>query len=187
MSRRKLQIPKRRPVFLGCEGRSEAGYGALLGSIARDRQDVHLHIDVRVLQPGAGDPERLVERAVQIAHDIERRRSRFWVKAVLIDRGTKEKNSKAIRLATANGFGHLIWQDPDHEAFLLRHLPGCQDRRPAAGASLAALQKEWPAYVKGLTARQLAERITTEEITSACRVEPDLDAFLSVLGLKSAD
>jgi hypothetical protein len=31
MRRRRLLIPQRRRIFLGCEGESERGYGALIG------------------------------------------------------------------------------------------------------------------------------------------------------------
>jgi hypothetical protein len=67
------------------------------------------------LQPGAGDPLALVQRAVERIADIERRRSRFSVKAILLDQGSAQKNAEATSYATQNGIDHVIWQDPDHE------------------------------------------------------------------------
>ena len=81
------------------------------------------------------------------------------------------------------GIDHLIWQAPDHEAVLLRHLPGCETMRPPAGASLAALRRQWPEYEKGLSAQQLAERIDLPQVQQASAVEADLRRFLLAIGL----
>jgi len=87
MRRRPPHIPQRRRIFVGCEGQSEAGYGTLIARIARELPNVHVHIDVRLLQPGAGDPRALVERAAQIIAVDEERREPYAVKAVLLDIG----------------------------------------------------------------------------------------------------
>jgi hypothetical protein len=162
---------------------SEFGYGAFLDRIARDMSTVHIHIRSEILQPGAGDPLALVQRAVERIAEIEKRRVPFAVKAILLDRGSARKNAAAVRCAKQNGIDHVIWQEPDHEAFLLRHLPGCHDRRPPRGATLAALQQEWPQYEKGMSAQALALRIDLGCIRAACAVENDLRVFLRRLGL----
>ncbi|MDD1532687.1 MULTISPECIES: hypothetical protein [unclassified Bradyrhizobium] len=183
MRRRIALIPQRRPIFLGCEGQSEEGYGALLGRLARELDNVHIHLHAEVLQPGAGDPEALVVRAVQRIDHIQRRRAPFAVKAVMLDRGTAQKNAAAEALARANGIDYLIWQNPDFEAVLLRHLPGCQALRPPAGRSMQELQRRWPGYQKGTPALQLARQITLAEVRLAATVEPDLSSFLQSIGL----
>ena len=183
MTRRVPRIPQRRPIFFGGEGQSEAGYGTLISRIARETQDVHVHVHVECLQPGAGDPLELVERAATMIANIERRRSPFAVKAVLLDIGSPQKNREAVILARRVGIQHLIWQAPDHEALLLRHLEGCDQRRPPAGASLAALQREWAEYEKGMPAQSLARRIGMADIRRACGVEDELRAFLAAIGL----
>jgi hypothetical protein len=144
---------------------------------------VHLHIHSEILQPGAGDPLALVRRAAERIADIERRRVPFVVKAVLLDRGSAQKSVAASRFARQNGIHYLIWQDPDHEGFLLRHLPGCHDRRPPRGRSLATIQQEWPEYQKGMSALELARRINLDRVRAACAVENDLRLFLQRLGL----
>jgi hypothetical protein len=183
MSRRRPRIPPRRPIFFGCEGLSEYGYGALLDRLARAVATAHLHIRSEMLQPGAGDPLALVQRAVELIADIERRRVPFVVKAILIDRGEAQKNAAATSYATQNGIHHVIWQEPDHEGFLLRHLPGCRNHRPPRGASLAAIQREWPGYDKGMSAQDLAQRIDLDCVRAACTVENELRRFLQRLGL----
>ena len=76
MSRRRPNIPQRKRVFLGCEGESEASYGALLGWLADEPPPLDVHIEPRVLQPGAGDPLELVRRAIDLIGRIERCRTR---------------------------------------------------------------------------------------------------------------
>jgi hypothetical protein len=176
-------IARRQPVYFGCEGESEVGYGALLHRLADEAEGVHLHILPDRLQPGAGDPHALVTRAVQRITDLEKRRVPFVHKAVLLDIGTTQKNQAAQKLAAENGIDHLIWQAPDHEAFLLHHLDNCQQLKPAAGTTLTALRKEWAGYEKGRTHIQLSERIILAHVRQACAVEPDLDTFLKAIGL----
>jgi hypothetical protein len=162
---------------------SEFGYGALLDRLAREVGTVHLHIHSEILQPGAGDPLALVRRAVERIADLERRRVPFIVKAILLDRGSAQKTAAAARHARQNGIHHVIWQEPDHEGFLLRHLPGCHQRRPPRGASLTAIREEWPGYEKGMSAQALVERIDLDLVRVACIEEHDLRLFLQRLGL----
>ncbi len=185
MRKRRIILP-RKPIFFGCEGESERGYGALLSRYVREMPDLHLHIHPELLQPGAGDPLALVHRAIQRINDLERRREPFFCKAVLLDIGDPQKNQDAQRLATANGIEHLIWQEPDHEAFLLRHFDNCQQKRPPVGASMAALRKEWPDYRKALTQAQLSRYISLAHIHKAREVEPELHRFLTVIGVLTA-
>lgn len=183
MRRRPPHIPQRRRIFLGCEGHGEHGYGTLLARIAREVANIHVHIDARVLQPGAGDPCALIERAAQIIAQDEARREAFEIKAVLLDLGSPQINARAVARAAHHGIHHLIWQSPDHEGLLLRHLQGCQQHRPPRGASMAALVAQWPEYEKPMSAQQLATRITLERVRQACAVEAELRAFLAATGL----
>jgi hypothetical protein len=182
MRRKRTIILQRVPIFLGTEGRSETGYGALLSRIARETAGIHIHIHVDQLQPGAGDPLELVKRAIQKISELERRREKFMHKTVLIDVGQPQKNEAAARLAAETGIG-VIWQRPDYEALLLRHLDGCQQLRPPAGASLGELRNRWPDYEKGLTAAQLSEKIGLDHVRRACAVENELRFFLTAIGL----
>lgn len=181
--KRRNNIPQRTPIFLGCEGESERGYGALLNRLVHEMPGLHVHIHVELLQPGAGDPLALMQRAAQKIVELERRRERFALKAVLLDLGAADKTHAARKLAQASGITHVIWQDPDHEAFLLRHLDNCQQLRPPQGASMAALRQRWADYEKARTQVQLAQRITLDDIIRASGVEPELRAFLTALGV----
>jgi hypothetical protein len=85
----------------------------------------------------------------------------------------------------AQQFGiRIIWQEPCHEAFLLRHLDGCaQNRPPTKQAANAALEAAWPQYSKPMTKVLLARRIGLVEIQRAAEVEASLAAFLRQLEL----
>ena len=73
MRRRRATIPQRRRIFLGCEGESEQGYGALLSRIA-EGMNLHLAIQSVLLRPGGGDPLDLVSLAIELSERDERRR-----------------------------------------------------------------------------------------------------------------
>src|SRR5271163_2170925 len=129
--RRRL-IPQRRRVFLGCEGESERGYGALVNRLLETRrQDVHL--DIALLKPGGGDPLALIELAVRRITEGERKRESPYVhRAVLLDadrRGQSPARDARIPALAATARLRIIWQEPCHEALLLRHLDGCWSLR----------------------------------------------------------
>ena len=179
-------IPQRRRIFLGCEGDSERGYGALLRELLEERRrDVHL--DVVLLRPGGGDPLVLVERAQEFIRRGERAGApRYVHKALLLDddlRGADARRDRqAERLASQIDL-HFIWQTPCHEAFLLRHLQNCDQLRPLTNADARRrLIKAWTGYEKGLPASRLAQRITASEVERASAVEQDLLVFLQAIG-----
>jgi hypothetical protein len=179
-------VPLRRRVFLGCEGESERGYGARLRDLLNARrQDVHL--DVVLLKPGGGDHLALAERAVRRLQDSKRKgEAAYEIRAILLDsdqRGAvRERDEKLYALVKLHDI-RLIWQEPCHEAFLLRHLEGCGTRRPTTAAqALQDLCQQWPAYDKGLPAMRLAERIGEAELHRVRVIEKDLAAFLQMIG-----
>jgi hypothetical protein len=186
MSRRRATIPPRQRIFLGCEGESEQGYGALLSRLAEDI-DLHLALQVTLLRPGGGDPLDLVALAAELSGRAERQRGGFRLKAVLLD-GDKlgespDRDQRMYQLAGANDL-HLIWQEPCHEAMLLRHLPACRDLRPpTSAAALQELTRRWAEYRKPMPAMRLAVRIGRPEILQASAVEADLREFLRGCGL----
>ena len=76
-----------------------------------------------------------------------------------------------------------IWQEPNHEAMLLRHLPGCEALRPMTAAAVDAhLRRHWPAYAKPMSANDLAARLDANSLRRALRVEAELAVFLRDLG-----
>ncbi len=190
MRRRHATIPPRRRIFLGCEGESEQGYGALLSRIA-DEHGLHLAPQIVLLRPGGGDPLALVQLAIARIREEERKRGALSIKAVLLDQdrlGHAPERDQLLYAEAAQSDLQLIWQAPSHEALLLRHLSGCQNLRPAT-TQLAEqeLLRRWPEYRKPMSAMRLATRIGFDEITAACGVEESLCDFLRRCGLLAAE
>ncbi|MGQ0660971.1 RloB domain-containing protein [Sphingosinicella sp.] len=183
--RRRPLIEPRRPIFFGCEGQCETGYGALLAGFADDA-GIRVHLEIVDLAP-AGDPLARVEKAeARIAH-LRRRRGTFAEKFILLDGDQKAENpqrtAQAIALAARLGIA-LVWQEPCHEALLLRHLPGrAAARPPTSQAALQALQNEWQEYAKPMTRVDLTPRIDLAGALRAAAVEPDLTGLLRAIGL----
>jgi hypothetical protein len=186
MTRRRLLVPQRRRVFLGCEGESERGYGALIGRLLEgQRRDIHLH--VVLLKPGGGDPLALVELARKRILEGERKSESAYVyRAVLMDGDrlgqAPHRDAQIVPMAQAARL-RIIWQRPCHEGLLLHHLEGCQQLQPATSQqALAELRQRWAEYVKGMPALKLADRIDDAAIRRALHVEADLAAFLADIG-----
>ncbi len=184
--RRRLVIPQRRRVFLGCEGESERGYGALIGRLLeKRRRDVHLHVEL--LKPGGGDPLALVELARRrIAEGERKRETPYAHRAVLMDADrlgqSPLRDAQIAPIAQAARL-QIIWQRPCHEALLLRHLEGCQKLRPPTSVqALADLRQRWPDYVKGMPALRLADQIDHAAIERVLQVEAELAGFCASIG-----
>jgi hypothetical protein len=180
------RIPQRIRIYLGCEGQSEQSYGARLAQIA-DAAGLHLHFDNDVLPPGGGDPLALVQLAARRIKAKEARRGAFAFRTILLDRdkvgAAPERDARIDQLSWQNRL-HLIWQEPCHEGFLLRHLEGHQTARPVTSNLAAqALKEVWAEYQKAMPAIHLAARIALQAVRRACAVESALAAFLDRIGL----
>jgi hypothetical protein len=113
------------------------------------------------------------------------------LKAILLDSdkvGADTDRDRSMRNLAADHQIRLIFQEPAHEGFLLRHLTGCQQHRPpTATIALEALRREWPNYRKPMSSREIAERVGDAGVRQACEVETDLREFLMELGLEWRD
>ena len=182
-SRRPAYIEEKRPVYIGCEGTSEFGYAALLQDMLRD-PDMSVHLVIRDLGKGAGDPLARIEKAVQY---LKQNHSPPTKRFVLLDSDQVERDpqraNQARSLAAVNNIT-IIWQSPCFEAMLLRHLEGCTTRRPPdTGEAGRALNREWRNYKKPMSRASLSQRIDRAAVLRAASVEPGLSALLRCLGL----
>lgn len=189
--RRRAARPQRVRIFVGCEGESEQGYVALLQRLA-DAAGLALHLDTVVLQPGGGDPLAIVELAVRRMTQRERQSGAPYAqRAILLDadkRGQQpQRDDRAAVIAAGEGIA-LIWQEPCHEALLLRHLPGCaQLRPPQTPLACQQLVQRWPDYRKPMPAARLAQRIDAASLAQIRAVEGALAGFLEAIGLLVAE
>ena len=184
MRKRRPIIVQRTPIFFGCEGESEQGYAQLLNDLLR-AANIPVHLEVVNLNPGAGDPiARLRKAELEIARR-SRRRSEFAGKLILMDQvdGNAQRRQQAEQLAHQLGV-RIIWQEPCHEAFLLRHLDGFeQNRPPTTQVAVNALRAAWPEYGKPMTKILLSRRIGILEVRRAAGVEALIAAFLREIKL----
>jgi hypothetical protein len=120
--RRRPTIKPRRRIFLGCEGASEVGYGALLQQLA-DEVPLHIHIELHDLR--GGDPLAIVEAARRKLESRIRIRGDFEIRALLLDDHLLGQNpirdNQIGPLAQSKNLS-LVWQRPCHEALLLHRL-----------------------------------------------------------------
>lgn len=180
MGRRPIIAP-RKPVFVGCEGDSEQAYGQVLNDMLRERS-LPFHLEVVNLGSGAGDPVTRLHKSAQELERRKQRRSRFKLRVAFLDSdqvdGDRQRRQQAEKLAQENGI-RIIWQEPCHEAFLLRHVDGFSNHRPPTSArAVAMLKSNWPDYHKPMTRIQLARRITFDALLRVAAVEPALFDFL---------
>jgi hypothetical protein len=172
-------------VFVGCEGEDEQGYVAFLERHNKSR--VHLHSVL--LRPGGGDHLALVEIATEKIRENEYKRERYRRKFIFVDRdlwGRKaDRDSETLRLAAENDI-HLIWQNPCREALMLRHIEGCQNKRPPdKKAADKELRKYWPEYKKPMNSTAIQQRLNEQSLVRIAVVEPDLRQLILLLGLLS--
>jgi len=178
MAPRQAFRPQRQRIFLGCEGESERGYAVLLARLVEQRHH-KVHLDSVPL--GGGDPLSIVEQAV-IQHRRRVARGDYVYRAILLDADTlgraPQRDDKALSLAATQGFD-LIWQQPCHEAFLLRHLADGATLRPQTSADASyALSRLWPDYRKPLPAVRLGQRIDRPAVLRARAVHDGLRILL---------
>lgn len=186
MSRRS-RFPQRKRIFLGCEGESERSYGALLARLV-ESQHQRIFLDTVLLQPGGGDPLALVLLAARRLREQESKRGAYVAAYLLVDAdklGNKPERDRQILAAARKAGLNLIWQEPCHEGLLLRHLPGCEQLRPATTElAFATLKQRWPGYEKNLPAAKLALVLGAEEVRRARRVTDALDRLLKEMGFE---
>lgn len=187
MSRRRpAYITLRRPVYIGCEGASEASYAGFLQDLIRDANlPVHLHVDE--LGPGTGDPLSRIEMAVLRLKLLQKKRSAPADRFALLDFDQAERDphraERASKLAVENRIT-ILWQRPCFEAMLLRHMPGKSTNRPPdTPGAVRALEKEWPEYRKPMTRANLARRLDRDAVLRAAGVEVELQVLLRCIGV----
>jgi len=177
-------IPQRERIFIGCEGSSERAYAAWLQTIS-EQLHLHLHVDSCIASTGGGDPLDIVTGCIRQMLQRERQRGKYSVRAILLDSdrlgGSPDRDRQATALAARHTLS-LIFQEYDHESFLLRHFPGHQRDRPPQRHGENALRVVWPEYRKPMTRQDLSLRLGFPDLQRACAVELEFQRFLRQLG-----
>lgn len=186
MRRRRIIRPQRAPVFIGCEGQSEISYASWLRNIIRDR-NLPFHLELSDLGRGAGDPFARIDMAIERVNKLEANKQPFIARYLFLDTDQlgidRDRAEQAHRRARDHNFV-VIWQDPTHEAFLLRHFPGRDTRQPPDKRSAdAALSREWADYRKPCSAQQLELRLQIDGAHRVAARLPNLADLLGTIGL----
>lgn len=173
----------RRPIFVACEGKSEAGYIKWFNHLA-GIQDVPVHITARDMKGGGA--ASILEKAIKFLMNSSGGMSVYRKKYLLLDYDTSANSRHDLDrtkwLAQQHSFG-IIWQHICHECFLLKHFSETENRNPSIAVDCQdALLGVWPAYRKGLDATKYEERMTNEHLNRARGNLPELDAFLNEIG-----
>lgn len=180
----KKNIHQRHRVFVGCEGESERSYVALLQHLMGLEARHHL---VPELLNGGDHLANIESVQKKLRKHQEQGRGKFVAKYVMLDSDLRGQNPRrdadCDKLARELGL-RLIWQDPCHEALLLRHLDKCSMRRPPTSAdSFDQLRAEWPGYEKNFGRDRLSVRIDSAALERIRNVEFELGELLVFLGL----
>lgn len=182
MSGRRHNIPRRKRIFLGCEGESEQGYGRLLQKFAKG-EGLHVHLVIKNLQP-AGDPLELARKAVLIS-ERENRKARLAGKAVTLDADRLDdlpgSRRDVLGLLESENFITVL-QTPDHEGLLLRHFAGHEHDNPPPGDSMNKLNALWPDYRKNMSAADLKKQLSLEQVMRAAEKNVGLRSLLDIIG-----
>ena len=173
----------RKRIFLGSEGFSERNYGQYLKLIA-DNHNLPIHIDCNYVT-GGGDPLKVVEESIRLMKRNSRNHGDYLVKAIMLDADklgrSIDRDDKIGLLVSASNI-KLIYSNPNFEAFLLRHFPGCENKRPPAKTTISELKKVWPEYYKGIDARSIYKQLGEDGLARVFKVEESLRNFLIDIG-----
>lgn len=107
MTRRAPHIPPRRPVFVGCEGESEAGYVRLLQDLI-NAEGRAVHLIIENLGIGASEPQTRIELAVRKLEQLRRTRTAPPDRFVLLDYDQAEANPQRTEAAPRLAHEHHI-------------------------------------------------------------------------------
>ena len=173
----------RKRIFMGFEGISERNYGQYLRQIADDHS-LPIHIDCNYVI-GGGDPLKVVQESIKLMKRNSRNHGDYKVKAVMLDSdklGQSPDRDNKIKPLAADHNVRLIYSVPKIEAFLFRHFPGCENKRPPAKTAISELKKVWPEYYKGIDAGSIYKKLGEDGLLRACRAEDILREFLISIG-----
>lgn len=179
---RRRAVPRRTPIFIGLEGRSEEAFVKFLQRCCKG-EGLHVYLNTSVA--GGGDSLAIVRDAGRyLARSSSPRQ--FSGKFVLLDADRTEQDRRSRRdpSAAALRLGlRLVYLQPNLEGLLLRLHARHERRLVAARDAIRELQKIWPEYRKPPTADQLSRRFTLDDLRRTARHDDQLRELLRVVGL----
>jgi hypothetical protein len=168
--------------FVAVEGESEQSFIAWLQRLSES--ELHIHLDVFLLRGGGF--KSMLESA---AHHHKRRsitsgayKDRFLV----VDGDRAEQGDWPIEKLRIEASKHkftVCVQNPNHEALLLRMMPGMEHEIPDAASAGTRLKRQWENYQKPVNANTLERKFSLADLLRVASADTDLRAFLERIGL----
>ncbi len=127
-----------------------------------------------------------VKEAKKKAQKFVLRRAKPVRRLILMDTDQLGSDSERQQVDAEARKAHfdVIWQDPCHEGFLLRHFDGYANAKPPNSKKAEkALKTVWPEYKKGMLAKQLHDRLTRGDLIQAAQQDESLKKLLTFVGL----
>ena len=180
--RSRSPVQRRRPIFVGVEGKSEQAFVRFLQHCC-DESGLFIHL---VCFAGNGGDTVSV---VQEGHRSLMRRSgsramRDRIVVLDADRSKADVRSGRDARAEASRLGlKVIFQEPNLEGLLVRLHPGCERRVVRPENATERLRRVWPGYRKPPTHIQLLERFRLADLKRAAQHDEDLQLLLGIIGL----
>lgn len=159
-------------ILLLCEGTSERSYGAFIQKLSDNDHKRYAFKSIICGKKGTGGGPlgSLLENAKVIIRGLNKNKRNYKHKFLILDtdltpRGTQEFN---LGVAAAKRMGiDLIWQEADHEGFLLRHFDGCGNHNKTNAQVDMEIKKHWRGYSKPLSSIELAKIIEVGHVVYA--------------------
>lgn len=182
MSRKRESEPRIR-FFLACEGESEHSYVRFLNGLVDKHSSKHVHLASFIIN-GGGNPMTILERSAKKCASEERKGGVFAGKLILMDsdvyqRTRADNQNKLLHRLNSEKF-KIIWQKPDHEGFLIRHLS--RSVIPTLGETLPQLQQLWPSYRKNMPLSDIEGKLDINCVKLASKSIPEFKQFLKIVG-----
>jgi hypothetical protein len=127
----------------------------------------------------------MLEGAIRCRKRRERQKAKSCILLVDADRAERDDGWSLAKLrqeATKHKIMVCV-QIPNLEGWLLRMTSGKENLQPDRANVHALLRSAWPAYKKPADARTLAGRFTLADLLRAAKIDSELSAMLSILGL----
>ena len=178
-------IKNRIPVIIFCEGESERSYVKFLGAMANEA-GLHYAFNNQLCgNTGGGDILRLAQGAEKKLDRLSNRGSVPEHRFLLLDTDINELEPVRCTagIALANELGiDIIWQEKNHEGFLLRHFKGYGSHNNNESEVNTRIVKNIPSYKKPVDANFLAKKLSVENVRYARNHIESFDGFFNKIG-----
>lgn len=177
-------ILQRTRFFLSVEGESEQSFVKWWQELSEQHQ-LHVHLDCQVLR--GGGYRTMLENTVRYQKHKERHKAKATILLVDGDRPEYDDGWSLSKLKQEASKCSIIVcvQNPNLEGMLFRLMLGNENLQPTASNARKQLLNAWANYEKPADARTLATKFTLKDLLRVAKVDADLHALLSTIGLKS--